>query len=182
MEKKIFTVFFVDRINYTNLLDVSFNINDFENIFFKNNSSISQLTRSSLIFLNKQLKKLFHHPSLSDNFDNFYDDLILLSKQERQYIEDNFKSTMLENSNTYSRDLNKKYYEIIVLSNNTLLIVIEEGFLKFMTESKDNLIKFILNCLCYSYKFNFVVSYLLKTYISLKMNDTYFNLIKSRYF
>ena len=178
--KKYSSLCFVDRVNYQNLINSSFTQEDIVKMHYEvsaYNDKVSLLSKASLINLNKELNKLIYFSQLSDKF---YDSLVLLSKQEKQYIEDSFKSTYLTDikNDPYYND--KKYYEIVVLPDGTLLTVVEEGFLAFVTESKDNLLKFILDCLCYQYKFDFM-SFLMKTYISLKLNDTYFNLIKSRF-
>lgn len=176
MEKKFTSLVFVDRNSYENLQGASFNNEDVSKIPYQDFPNISLLTRASIVNMNRELNKLMYFSSLSDDY---YDSIILLSPQERQYVKDSFKVNFCcdVTPEIYS---DKKYYEIVVLPDSTLLIVVEEGFLTFVTESKDNFLKFILDCLCYQYKFN-LNSYLFKTYISLKLNDTYFNLIKSRF-
>lgn len=176
MEKKFTSLVFIDRTNYDNLQGASFSNEDVSKIPYKDFTNISLLTKAYIVNLNRELNKLMYFSTLSDSY---YDSILLLSPQERQYVIDSFKANLCGNitPEIYS---DKKYYEIVVLPDNTLLIVVEEGFLTFVTESKDNFLKFILDCLCYQYKFN-LTSYLLKTYISLKLNDTYFNLIKSRF-
>lgn len=176
MEKRFTSLVFVDRTSYDSLQGASFNNEDVAKIPYRDFSNISLLTKASIVNLNRELNKLMYFSSLSDSY---YDSLVLLSPQERQYVADSFKATFCGNIQpaVYS---DKKYYEIVILPDSTLLIVVDEGFLTFVTESKDNFLKFILDCLCYQYKFN-LSSYLLKTYISLKLNDTYFNLIKSRF-
>ena len=173
METKYSSVVFVDRTNYENLQGASFTNEDVSKISYVDFPNVSLLTRASILNLNRELNKLLYFSSLSDDF---YDSLFLLSAQERQYVKDSFKI------NLYCKECytDKKYYEIVVLPDNTLLVVVENGFLTFVTESKDNFLKFILDCLCYQYKFNLTNS-LFKTYVSLKLNDNYFQLIKSRF-
>lgn len=183
-KRKYSSMFFIDRVNYNNLIDASFNVEDIPNLIIKGNDNVSNLTRYSLVQLNKKLIKLFCNSDLSDGY---YDNLINVSNKEKQYVEDNFKTYMFDDNKAhlviyYNDDKeNKKYYDIKVLSDNMLLIIVEEGFLKFITESKDNLLEIILDCLCYHYKYDFSMFSLLKTYIRLKINDSYFNLIKSCY-
>lgn len=176
MEKKYTSLVFVDRTNYESLQGACFNNEDVSKIPYKDFPNISLLTKAYIVNLNRELNKLMYFSTLSDDC---YDSILLLSPQERQYVKDSFKANLCGNV-TPEIYFDKKYYEIVVLPDNTLLIVVEEGFLTFVTESKDNFLKFILDCLCYQYKFN-LTNYLLKTYISLKLNDTYFNLIKSRF-
>lgn len=176
MEKRFTSLVFVDRTSYDSLQGACFSNEDVAKIPYRDFPNISLLTKASIVNLNRELNKLMYFSSLSDSY---YDALVLLSPQERQYVTDSFKATFCGNiqPEIYS---DKKYYEIVILPDSTLLIVVDEGFLTFVTESKDNFLKFILDCLCYQYKFN-LCSYLLKTYVSLKLNDTYFNLIKSRF-
>lgn len=176
MEKHSMSLVFVDRTNYNNLQNASFNNKDIAEIPYRSFSNISLLTRALIINLNRELNKLIYFSHLSDSY---YDSFLLLSPQERKYITDSFKATFCNNTQsiTYS---DKKYYEIVIIPDNTLLVVVDEGFLTFVIESKDNFLKFILDCLYYQYKFN-LSSHLLKIYISLKLSDTYFNLIKSRF-
>lgn len=176
MEKKFASLVFVDRVNYESLQSASFSNEDISKIPYSDFPNISLLTKATIVNLNRELNKLMYFSTLSDDY---YDSIILLSQQERQYVKDSFKSNFcgVIYPDIYS---DKKYYEIVILPDSTLLIVVEEGFLTFITESKDNLLKFILDCLCYHYKFN-LVSGMIKTYISLKLNDTYFSLIKSRF-
>lgn len=178
MKAKSFAIYFIDRINYNNLLDSSFKIDDIPSLLYKNNSYVSQLTRGFILYLNKQLNKIFYYSaSLNDQLD----ELILLTNQEKQYIKDNFQHIMLKKAKN-ACEKEEKYYELVILADNTILVVVEEGFLNFITEDKNNLIRFILDCLCYQYKFNLSTRHLLNIYIGLKINDTHFNLIKSRYF
>lgn len=179
MEKNYSSIMFIDRLNYENLLNACFKLDDIPKAPYDNNPNISQLTKGTLLHLNKELNKLLYFSRLSDSY---YDNLILLNDQEKKYIEDNFDDYIKNSNITPPYIEEKKYYEIIILGDNTILVVVKSGFLTFVTESKDNFTKFILDCLCYQYKFNFKLSYLMKTYISLKLNDNYFNLIKSRYF
>lgn len=176
MEKKHTNLVFIDRINYENLQGINFSNEDIAMIPYVDFPNISLLTKAYVVNMNREFNKLLY---LSNLPENFYDFMILLSDQERQYVIDSFKVNFCGqiNPDYYT---NKKYYEIVVLPDNTLLIVVEEGFLTFVTESKDNFLKFILDCLCYHYKFN-LVSSLFKTYVSLKLNDNYFQLIKSRF-
>lgn len=174
MEKKYATLVFVDRINYENLQGANFSNEDISKIPYKEFPNISLLTRASIIYLNRKINKLLYFPIL---IEDTYDPLILLTNQEYKYVKDSFKANFCSQI-TPDSNIDKKYYEVIVLPDNALLIVVEEGFLTFVTESKDNLLKFILDCLCYHYKFN-LVSGLFKTYVSLKLNDNYFQLIKS---
>lgn len=170
--KRPTSLVFIDRMNYNNLQDAYFTNENIAEIPYKNFLNISLLTKASIVHLNRELNKLIYFSQLTDAY---YDSIMLLNSQERQYITDMFKDTMY--SNVYS---SRKYYEIVILPNSTLLIVVDNGFLTFVTESKDNFLQFILDCLCYQYKFN-LSGCLLKTYIGLKLNDTYFNLIKSRF-
>lgn len=176
MEKQNMSLVFIDRLNYDNLQSSKFSIEDVSNIIYEDLASVSLLTRACVINLNKELNKLLYYSYLTDSY---YGSIVLLNNQEKQFINDNFISTQLKNIYPII-DHDKKYYEIILLPDNKLLVIVEEGFLTLMTEIKDNLLEFILDCLRYQNKFN-LNSLLLKSYIGLKLNDTQFNIIKSRF-
>jgi len=182
MDKKVPFIYFIDRLNYNMLQDKNFNINDFYDTFIKSNISnnISLLTKASISYLNFKLNNLFSYNNQQLKF--YYEETcVLLSKKEKDYIEDNFNYKQLEDHDYPISQSEKKYYEIIILSDNSILVIVEDSFLKHLTESKDNLLKFILDCLCYQYKFNYILTYIVKVYINLRINDSYFFTIKSRY-
>jgi len=179
MEKRSMSLMFIDRVTYSDFHEDFFNNKNIVTILYKDFPDVSLLTKASIVNLNRELNKLLYFSSLTESYYNY---LPALSPQERQYVSDSFKANFCGKTypDPYYPLTDKKYYETVILPDGTLLIVVEEGFLTFITESKDNLLKLILDCLCYQYKFN-LSSYLLKTYISLKLNDTYFSLIKSRF-
>ena len=172
-------VYFIDRINYAALFGRDFGLSDITKLSqgLGDPQKVSSLTQAIVCELNTVMNKV-----LFDTISSCYPFSLSLSNQDRCYTEHyvrSFLSPQREDIH-YVVAEDKKYYEIVVLPDNTLLVVVENGFLTFVTESKDNFLKFILDCLCYQYKFNLTNS-LFKTYVSLKLNDNYFQLIKSRF-
>lgn len=190
MSESYFAFYFIDRQNYDNLLDRDFNIDNLVkslNDTTFEDTSISFLTKAYLVYLNAKLSDIL----FNDNFyKEFFNNVIKsnLTNREFEFIDSKFKEEFNSNSSL------EKYYELITLPGNGILIVVEEGFLHHITESKNNLLKFILQCLCYQYKFKSVfesldeLSYqnkfknkyekLFNMYIKLKMNDNHFNFLK----
>lgn len=174
MSNKISLIKFIDRRNYTSLLDKNFSIDnliDNLNNPLSVNDNLSALTKYYILYLNIELPYIL----FNDNyFKTSYTTLLNnnLSTNELAFIRNKFN----EELNTVNSL--KNYYELVVLPSNDILVVVEEGFLNHITESKNNLLKFILHCLCHQYKFKFELKILLNSYIKLKMNDNYFNLLK----
>lgn len=102
------------------------------------------------------------------------------------------RSTLLEDS--YANDFVDEYlkcsdyydakcYEIIPLSTAdelTLLIVVERGFLRIVTESKDALSEHFLTLLRHGYDQGAYLGNLARKYLGLKMNKGYLDLVKLR--
>jgi hypothetical protein len=77
----------------------------------------------------------------------------------------------------------EKCYDFITTANGVLLVVVRKGFLKIMTESKQEYKDFLLNILRRQYEFSksltgFNIRQYLNSYLGCKMNDNYFDLIK----
>lgn len=174
MYNKMSLIRFIDRRNYDNLLDRNFNIDNLISKFYNTlatDNDLSTLTKAYILYLNTKLSDIFFNNGALKilNIDLLKKDL---SNNEFKFIESKFNEEL--NNDVYL----EKYYELVTLPNNDILVVVEEGFLKHITESKNNLLKFILSCLCSQYKFKFNLKMLLNIYIKLRMNDNYFNLLK----
>lgn len=187
---------FIDRQNYTELQSKDLSIHDINSIlsnfvYPKDKAilnKISALTIAYLNALNTTLHEIFSSDYPSIHINN------KLNSNDYKYIDDKIKHLLLgeeSSQNTYSlaeepknndyNSLLKKYYEIIPLDSaigSSILIVIEEGFFTKLTKSKDELEKFILDCLSYQYSANVNTQTLLRMYLSLKVNKGYFDLLK----
>lgn len=163
---------FIDKSNYTALMDKSFNINDIPGLLEKPNEKVSMLTRAYFIHINERLNNiLFDETRYYCNFDNIGIDR---NNLDMNYIKDTFKEKM------HLTGYCEKYYELRLLANRDILVIVCDGFLNNITESKDNLLKFILECLSYTYKLNYTIYNLLKLYVKVKLNEQYINMLKLR--
>lgn len=173
--KKQSNLLFVDRVTYTNLIDKEFNLNELAEVIqtSRYNDKLSVLTNGLLTKMNEYIRNvLYGCDCLSASR---YD---ALNKSEEEYIQDYIKDIVCKPKYAI---VCEKYYELFPLVNNDLLVIFEQGFLDDVTESKDNLFKFILDCLCYQYKYNSNLESLMKIYVSLKMNEHFLEMIKLRF-
>lgn len=170
---------FIDSLNYKQILNKNLDINELETIITSNikpdsQKKISLLTACYIAYINYKINNiLFNDYYIYDNCN--------MSTLEKEYISDTFESTM--NRYTNCNHLNGKvgkYYELKPLLSGNILVVLEHGFLKNITESKDNLLNFILDCLCYADKFNSIPYRMLSLYIKIKMNSEYLGQLKSK--
>lgn len=187
MDKKVSNLLFIDRNNYANILDKKFNINDLVDVIYgyKLNDRLSSLTTMILMEINDKLVKAFfdqgfYNPNKFSTFNK-------LSNTDHKYVNHYVKDSLLKSDSAdsvaYSAGFSeeKKYYELIPLANNDILVVFEEAFFEIITESKDKLQQFVLDCLCHQYKFGSNLEPLMKLYLSLQINETALNMIKLRF-
>lgn len=188
MDKKLSNLLFVDRNNYDNILDKKFNINDLVDVVYghKANDRLSPLTTTILIQINSKLSKAFF-----DQGCYHLDTLSVygkLSNADHKYVDHYVNDCLHKDADAsetvaynYASGEDKKYYELIPLANNDILVVFEEAFFEIITESKDKLQQFVLDCLCHQYKFNSDLELLMKLYLSLQINETTLNMVKLRF-
>ena len=183
-------VLFIDRANYKHLQDKHHNLDTIVSLCLvdKNITSVSKLTKDYIYTLNEKLNKALFDSSRPDSpyLDSNHHDQV--------YIKDSVIRFLKEDRDDYDARveldqgsdilLPKKYYEIIPVDNNEsnlLLVVLEEGFFYTLTKTKDELSSFLLDCLGYLYKSFASMRQLMKLYISLKISDGSFNLVKLRF-
>lgn len=77
-------------------------------------------------------------------------------------------------------DRDTPFYEILPIDNKSFLVVVENGFLHFLTQSKDTLLQYVLTCLSYLDRFKCEMSQLNKLYLRLSLVEGYHLLIKAR--
>ena len=77
-----------------------------------------------------------------------------------------------------------KYCDLIPLpaaNELRLMVVVKAGFFDAVTENKEALTAFLLNCLSSLYKYGADLAPLLRLYLRLKFNEGYFDLVKLRF-
>ena len=177
MEKPNVNLVFIDARNYNQLLDKSFTINDVPTLLQKPHEGVSQLTQASVIYLNEKLSTIlfgaYHCPIVGylGHYGTAFD---------AKYIADHFALTVGRDTDA-SCSTGEKYYELKPLANNDLLVVVSDGFLPSIAESKSNLLQFVLDCLRYTYTFKYSCYSLTKLYIDLKMNSNQMDMLKLRF-
>ena len=184
MDNKPSNLLFIDRNNYVNILDKNFSLTDLVDCIYgyKNTDRLSALTTMIILEINDKLVKAFfdqgfYHPNKFSIFNR-------LSNHDHKYVGHYVKDTLTKQSDNCVVDpcgAEKKYYELIPLANNDILVVFEEAFFEIITESKDKLQQFVLDCLCYQYKFSSNLELLMKLYLSLQVNETALNMVKLRF-
>ena len=188
MEKKQSNLLFIDRNNYGNILDKKFNINDLVDVIYGNrvNDRLSPLTTMIITEINKKLVGAFFDQGFYNPFS--FSTSNKLSNADHKYVSHYVKDCLTKDDPqaAYGIELGgseeeKKYYELIPLANNDILVVFEEAFFEIITESKDKLQLFVLDCLCHQYKFNSNLELLMKLYLSLQINETTINMVKLRF-
>jgi hypothetical protein len=201
MDKRYSHLLFIDRLNYTQLQSKDLNIDDIANIYTSefvrdqaveaSKSKFSSLTKAYLLEMNNRLNKaIFDENIFNDSLR--YDSKI--STQEVSYTNhavDSFLTGSSEdiglNEVPVSSDSGtdpKKYYEIIPLVGNNsshLLVVVEEGFFTNLTRCKSDFLNFTLASLSFQYKSGSVMEFLMRLYLSVKVSDGQFDLIKLRF-
>lgn len=164
---------FIDRGNFEKLQSKDFNIlKNYSSISVNGNQNVSLLTTCYLIELNRYLSKLIYNSALDDSF---YPELGKLTDKEKKYVEDMLHYNLVED-----KAHSEKYYDITVLEDSSVLVIVENGFLAYVMENKENLLKFFLDYLRHSYKYGLSYYEIMKVYLKLKFKDFYFELLKSR--
>jgi len=188
MEKPQSNLLFIDRNNYVSILDKKFNLDDLvETIAGKKmNERLSPLTTAIIYEINGKLHKAFFDSYFYN--ENRWSLFAQLSNTDVKYVEHYTKDSLVKSHDQTAcigivgcNSEEKKYYELIPLSNNDILVVFEEAFFDITTESKDRLKEFVLDCLCHQYRFNSNLELLMKLYLSLQINDTYLDMVKLRF-
>lgn len=192
---------FIDRLNYTQLLNKAYTHDHLQKIF---QTLKGYETQEDLDFVRKAISPLTFHTLWTLNnvlckaleLSNACTQCTSMSVTETEYtyIQHQVK-TFLENcseedtpvqdsTHGISEPKREKYCEIIPLvgsCNQDVLIVVEEGFFSKITKSKEALLEFFLTLLSYQYTSEAPLSPLLKRYLSLKVNEGQLDLVKLRF-
>lgn len=194
-------LFFIDRLNYTQLLNKAYTHDHLQKIFL---TLKSEETPEDLAFVRKAISPLTFHTfyvlnsvlcetlELTNNCTVY--PKMTVTDAEYTYIQHQVKNFLegrgeeedtVEDSTRCISDFNReKYCEIIPLvgsCNQDVLIVVEEGFFSKITKSKEALLEFFLTLLSYQYTSEAPLSPLLKRYLSLKVNEGQLDLVKLRF-
>lgn len=183
MSPKPSYVYFIDRSNYATLFGRDMSLEDIAKLSkgLGDQQKVSSLTMGIVCELNAVMTKV-----LFDNEISCYLFSLSLSNQDRCYTEHYVRSFLSPRREDihYAVTEDKKYYEIISLADSStsdLLIVLEEGFFDYVTENKDKLDGFVLDCLSYKYRYGGDYASLMKLHLSLGLNESSLDLFKLRF-
>lgn len=138
---------------------------------------ISELTYGFIVTINRLLKYVvFDDSTLNYDMKGIMKGI---SKDNKNYIEHSL-TTLLS-----SKIDAERYYEVILTNTSKygiiVLVVVREGFITSMIESKDNLEKLLLDILNQQYDNSCDLYYTMKTYLTNRKDQTYHNLVSVRY-
>jgi hypothetical protein len=159
---------FIDKELHESLICKDFNEKDLVSSLTGPISKLSITTKNYLIYLNSKLQGPLVNSYL-DNDEVFDNELKLLKKDyiNKFFIEEH-------------TDRCSKLYEIRPIpETNYFLIVIDQGFILKITESKDEFEKFLLDCLCAIDKYKACAINLMSHFLALKMSKYKFTYLKN---
>lgn len=173
------SIAFIDKNSYETLIDANYTsdnlANDIYNILNYGRTSVklSPQTYEYLSELNIQIFKMFgiggHLPITAGKTD--------------ESIAQTVNDILTKKTSDVYQNTVEKYYDFTITPSGVLLVIVKEGFLSILTESKDEYSLFVLSVLSHQYNFSKTIEGLdmknmLGSYINLKLNDNYLDLIK----
>lgn len=165
------TLTFVDRKTFNNLQGREFNISDFPKVvdnYGSSHKAISAMTQDYMRYLNNEMYRIFFGTMLGDQ-------KYRLTSTDINYIRDLFISNLVNEWNTPD-----SFYEILPISDVEYLVVLENGFLNYLTSTKSAPEEFVLACLRCMHQFKCDKSQLTRLYLNLRLNADYHKLLAMR--
>lgn len=165
------TLTFVDRKSFTNLQGRQFNLSDFPKVvgnYSDQHPAISTMTQDYMRYLNNQLYYILFGVNLGDQ-------KYRLSNTDATYIRDLFFTNLV---NEYATP--EAFYEILPVSDTEYLVVLENGFLNYLTSTKNAPEEFVLACLRCMNQFKCDKSQLIRLYLNLRLISDYNKLLAMR--
>jgi len=171
-------IVFIDSLKYNTIFGKDITSEVFIDELNKNHSLISVETKKEIYYLTYKLQKGLFRYELYNTFNIYggYDSREINYNKELKYLEKNYRYKYIDSDYLYCVE---KYYEFKLLPNNYILIIIEDNFIKKITESKVELIKFFLNLLCFLNQYNINNSFILERLIAFKIYDFNFITLKN---
>lgn len=165
---------FIDRDSYNSLRKGAdaLTLQDFVNLSCGVSPAHAKLSDSTLKYIREMNNRIgyvlfgqdYADPScksVGDSMDKY------MKEQLRQFLDDDVTG-------------HTSFYEILPIDDKSFLVVVENGFLNYTTQSKDNLKEFILTCLGYLDRFKCNAGYLNQLYLRLSFIKGYHLLIRTR--
>ena len=162
---------FVDRKTFNNLQGREFTISDFPKVtqnFSAAHPAISAMTQEYMRYLNNELYRILFGANLG--YQSYR-----LSTVDSTYVRDLFISNLV---NEWSTPVS--FYEILPITDTEYLVVLENGFLNYLTSTKSAPEEFVLACLRCMHQFKCDKSQLTRLYLNLRLNADYHKLLAMR--
>jgi len=170
-------VMFIDKVTYNEIINHHLSLEDvISDVFLNDSYTSTKIDANTLMFLrmlNDKMYRWLFDITLLENRSLLKDDGLI------KYVEKKLDMFLKTDKELLTV---KKYYELTTIpfkSNTIILAVLDEGFLKMVTQNKDNLLEFILMFLRtyinVKNKSGLILYKMSRNYINLKLNDKYFN-------
>ena len=166
---------FVDAANFNNLQSQHFKMAEFPELIWSGarQDALSVMTHAYLAELNNYLSELVigvlpistHH--------------VPLSEREKDYARFAVQGDMTANCLPLG-DTQKLSYDTLPIDGQTLIVVVQKGFLNHLADSKDNYRAFVLACIRCMDRFNCDLSQLNQLYLRLQLTSAPYELMRCR--
>lgn len=169
---KVFPVLtFVDRQSFSKLQGRDLALRDFINItqnYGESHKSISTITQNFMRYLNNEMYRVFFGTRLGDLEHQ-------MDITDMTYIRELFIERL-----TGSENPQGLLFEILPVTDAEYVVVLEKGFLNYLTSTKAAPEEFVLACLRCMHHFKCDKSQLIRLYLNLKLIEGYHKLLSLR--
>lgn len=169
-------ILYIDKVTYNSLKEIEISEEEIYQLFYKPNDKISTTTYNYIYYLNTYINNFLFRLIKGYKTDDFCY-LGDLTEIEKEFIKEKVKNYLFKEELDLNDD--KKFYELKAFIDNKILVIIDESFLATITKNKDKLLEFILDILRFLDSLDKVVYYYNKLYLNLRLNENYFNLLRS---
>lgn len=162
---------FIDRLTFNNLQGRDFKLSDFPKAvqnYGTRPNSISVMTHEFVRFLNNEMYRILFGINLGPSETQ-------LDLTDTTYIREMFLERLTGEGK--AQDL---LFEILPVTDTEYVVVLEKGFLNYLTSTKAAPEEFVLACLRCMHHFKCDTSQLIRLYLKLRLIDSYHKLIAVR--
>lgn len=162
---------FIDRSMFNNLQGRDFKLSDFPKAvqnYGTRPESISVMTHEFMRFLNNEMYRILFGSNLDPSETQ-------LDPTDTTYIREMFVERLTGEGNVQGL-----LFEILPVTDTEYVVVLEKGFLNYLTSTKAAPEEFVLACLRCMHHFKCDTSQLIRLYLNLRLIDSYHKLIALR--
>jgi hypothetical protein len=166
---------FVDAANFNNLQSQHFKMAEFPELIWggARQDALSVMTHAYLVELNNYLSELVvGNIQISTH--------VPLSEREKEYTRFAVQDDMKGECCVPLGDTQKLSYDTLPIDGQTLIVVVQKGFLNHLADSKDNYRAFVLACIRCMDRFNCDLSQLNQLYLRLQLTSAPYELMRCR--